>query len=215
MIFKDSTILVKSNDYRVLGEDPSNNNYEFVPLRSLIPFYSKDEINKILKEYQHYIWNRRTKFCGACGGINNYDSVEGCKVCPSCGEKSYPFLFPAVIVSVVKNDTILLAHNKNFQGEMFSVIAGFVDIGESLEEAVQREVFEEVGLKIKNIEYFSSQNWGFTSSLMIGFKAEYESGDICVDGVEIDKAFWFTKDNLPEIPPTLSIARSLIDEFIN
>jgi len=215
MIFKDNTILVDATDYSKIAKEIKNSGQEFILLRSLASYIPEKEMNSILKEFQIYNWKKRTKFCGVCGELNDYDQVEGCKVCPKCGEKSFPFLFPAIIVSIIKDDKILLAHNTSFPDKMYSVIAGFVDIGEGLEETVIREVKEEVGIEIKNIKYVSSQNWGFSSSLMVGFTAEYSSGDIKVDGEEIDRADWFSIDSLPELPPNISIARKLINRFID
>lgn len=214
MIFKHNTVLVDSKDNSKIAESDIGLDQEFVPLMSLIPLLPRSRMLEVLKEYQFYFWNRRTTFCGVCGRETDYDSSDNCKVCPCCNERFYPAQFPAVIVSIVKDDKILLVHNRGFSGEMYSVIAGFVDLGESLEECVRRDIREEVGLEVKNIRYFSSQNWGFTSSLMIAFTAEYESGEIKIDDVEIDDAAWFSRDNLPEIPPDISVARTLIDNFI-
>lgn len=215
MIFKDSSILVNSKNNSIFAKDEITPGQEFIPLRSLAPLISSKELNSVLKEYQQYVWSRRSNFCGVCGTKTDMDSNDNCKVCPSCKERFYPALFPAVIVAITKGDKILLAHNSSFPGNMHSVIAGFVDLGEKLEETVVREVKEEVGLEVKNIKYFDSQNWGFTSSLMLGFTAEYKSGDIKVDNEEIDHADWYTKDNLPELPPEISIARQLINNFID
>lgn len=214
MIFKDNTILVYKNDNSKIAEKEEDGQ-EFVPLRSMIPLLSPEDLHSVLKEFQFQVWDNKTKFCGACGAGSVLDNDEVCKVCPECNEKYFPYLFPAVIVAITKGDEILLAHNTNFPGDMHSVIAGFVDLGENLEDCVRREIQEEVGLEVEDIEYFGSQNWGFSSSLMIAFKAKYKSGDIKIDGKEIDKACWFTKDNLPEIPPNRSMGRLLIDDFAN
>ena len=114
---------------------------------------------------------------------------------------------------MVKGNQILLARNKRFKLPFYSVLAGFVEPGESLEECVQREIREEVGLTVKNIRYFGSQPWPFPNSLMIAFVAEHADGDITIDGSEIVDAAWFLKDKLPQIPPSISIARQLIDWF--
>ncbi|MEQ8196475.1 MAG: NAD(+) diphosphatase, partial [Clostridiaceae bacterium] len=118
------------------------------------------------------------------------------------------------IVSVIKGDEILLAHNAQFREGLYSVLSGFVEAGETFEECVKREVMEEVGIKVKNIKYFGNQPWPFPNSVMIGFTAEYESGEIKADGVEISDAGWFKKGNLPLIPDNLTIARKLIDDFL-
>ena len=135
-------------------------------------------------------------------------------MCTKCGAVTYPVICPAIIVAITKGDEILLAHNKNFEDNIYSIIAGFVDAGEDLESTVKREVFEEVGIKIKNIKYYGNQTWAFPNSLMIGFFAEYESGEIKVDGKEILDAAWFKKDNLPNLPKKMTIARKMIDSFI-
>lgn len=213
MIFKDDTVLVYKNDNsRIACKEEKDQ--EYVQLRSLIPILTKERMRGVLVDFQKFKWNNRTRFCGVCGTETEYDKEDNCKICKKCNERYYPSLFPAVIVSITKGDKILLAHNKGFPGDMYSVIAGFVDPGESLEDCVKREVYEEVGLEVRNIKYFGSQNWGFTSSLMIAFTAEYKSGNIKIDEVEIDSADWFDKNNLPEIPPEISIARTLIDNFV-
>ena len=119
-----------------------------------------------------------------------------------------------MIVSIVKNNKILLARSSRFRSGFFSVLAGFVEAGETLEETVRREVMEEVGLTVKNIEYFGSQSWPFPHSLMVGFTADYDSGEIEIDGNEILEAGWFGMDELPDIPPGFGISRRLIDNFI-
>ena len=128
--------------------------------------------------------------------------------------KHFPRLAPAVIVAVTKGDKILLAHSSEWRGKLYSVLAGFVEPGETFEECVEREIMEEVGIKVKNIRYFGSRPWPFPHSLMVGFTAEYESGEITIDQVEITDAQWFTSDNLPLVPGKISIARQLIDWFV-
>lgn len=214
MILKDNTILVYKNDNSKVAVKEEDGQ-EYVPLRTLMSLLPKSEMDRILKEYQEHRWNLRTTYCGVCGALSQYNSDEDCKECPKCSERYYPAQFPAVIVAITKGDKILLAHNTKFTGDMHSVLAGFVNLGENLEECIRREVLEEVGIEIENIEYFGSQSWGFTSSLMLAFKAKYKSGEITVDGVEIDRAGWFSKNNLPELPPAQSIGRLLIDSFVS
>jgi NAD+ diphosphatase len=126
---------------------------------------------------------------------------------------NYPRLSPAIIVAVCRDDRLLLAQNKRFRSGYYSVLAGFVEPGETLEECVKREVFEEVNIRVKNIRYFGSQPWPFPNSLMVGFTAEYAGGEIDENKSEIVEADWFTADNLPRIPPQITIARWLIDWF--
>jgi NAD+ diphosphatase len=159
-------------------------------------------------------WDRTHQFCGYCSTPTTQLPHERVKRCPNCGLVSYPRLSPAVIVLISQGEKLLLARAPRFPTGMYSVLAGFVEPGESLEEAVIREVREEVGIEIGNIRYFGSQPWPFPNSLMIGFTATYVSGEIVLEPEEIVDAAWFSKDALPQIPPKLSIARKLIDWFV-
>ena len=159
-------------------------------------------------------WNRSHQYCGACGHPTEDSSEERAKICPQCGLMNYPRISPAVIVAVLKGNQILLANNKRFKTGYYSVLAGFVEPGENLEECVQREVFEEVGITLKNIRYFGSQPWPFPNSLMIAFTAEYAAGEINASQSEIVDAGWFSADSLPSIPPRITIARHLIDWYL-
>jgi NAD+ diphosphatase len=159
-------------------------------------------------------WDKNCQFCSRCRGELKPRSDMRAKECTECGRLEFPRISPAIIVLVEKGDTLLLAHSPRFAGEFFSVLAGFVEPGESLEEAVRREVGEETGISVKDIAYFGSQPWPFPDSLMIGFTAQYESGEIRIDGEEITEAGWYRPDNLPKIPGKLSIARQLIDWFV-
>jgi NAD+ diphosphatase len=158
-------------------------------------------------------WHRNHRFCGRCASPTEDHRSERAKICPACGLLNYPRVSPAVIVAVVRGRQLLLAHAHRFTGKFYSVLAGFAEPGESLEQCVQREVFEEVGLEIKNIRYFGSQPWPFPDSLMVAFTAEYAGGEIRIDPTEISDAAWFEAAGLPEVPPPLSIARRLIDWF--
>ena len=159
-------------------------------------------------------WDRTHHFCGRCGTPLRTKSTERAKECPQCGLLHFPRLAPAIIVLVERGKQLLLARSRHFMPGMFSVLAGFVEPGESLENAVVREVREEVGINIKDIEYFGSQPWPFPHSLMIGFTATYAGGEITIDDAEIEDAGWFSVDNLPRIPGKISIARKLIDWFL-
>ena len=159
-------------------------------------------------------WDRSHQFCGRCGAPMEAKATERAKLCPRCGLHHFPRLAPAIIVLVERGRALLLARSRHFAKGMYSVIAGFVEPGETLEEAVVREVREEIGISIKEIRYFGSQPWPFPHSLMIGFTATYEDGEIVLDDSEIEDARWFTRDNLPPLPGKISIARKLIDGFL-
>ncbi|MDR1362851.1 MAG: NAD(+) diphosphatase [Spirochaetaceae bacterium] len=159
-------------------------------------------------------WVSDSVFCGSCGGKNNFSSSEFARVCTVCGRIEYPRVSPAIIVRISNdNDEILLAHDRKFSGNVYSLIAGFYEAGECLEDTVEREVFEEVGLRVRDVRFISSQSWPFPNSLMVGFSAKYAGGFICCDGVEIEDAGWFNRGNLPQIPGHGSIARRLIEEW--
>jgi NAD+ diphosphatase len=160
-------------------------------------------------------WDRTHRFCGRCGAATQPAPGERARRCPSCGLLAFPRLAPAVIVLVERDGMALLARNKSFPVPMYSTIAGFVEPGETLEATVVREVREEVGIGVGEVAYFGSQPWPFPHSLMIGFTAQWTDGEIAVDGTEIADAGWFAPDTLPMIPPPLSIARRLIDGWLN
>jgi len=141
-------------------------------------------------------------------------SDERCFHCPSCGYDSYPRLSPAVIVSIEKEGKLLLVRARRIQAIMYSVVAGFVEPGESLEECIKREIKEETGIKIKNIKYFKSQPWPFPDSLMIAFTSEYAAGELSIDPNEIVDAGWYRPEDFPVVPGKRSVARALIDHFI-
>ena len=171
---------------------------------------------QIAVKAQHLLnWDRATKYCGCCGHLYQRKEDERAKKCPQCGNLQFPRISPAVIVGIKKENQILLAHNSAFKEGLYSVIAGFVEQGETLETAVKREVYEEVGIKIKNIRYFQSRPWNSIDSLMLGFIAEYESGEIKVDGKEIVDARWCDKENMPKVLPNrISTAWHIINEII-
>jgi NAD+ diphosphatase len=159
-------------------------------------------------------WDRTVRYCSQCGAETFDKTGMHAKECSRCGFISFPRISPAVIVLVEREGKALLARGTRFTEVIYSVLAGFVDPGESLEDTVRREIEEEVGIRVKDIRYFGSQPWPFPDSLMIGFTAQYESGEINVDKTEIVDAGWFEPDHLPEIPGPISIARKLIDWFV-
>jgi NAD+ diphosphatase len=162
---------------------------------------------------EHNYWNMNTQFCGVCGAPMKM-ATDISKKCTECGKQVWPSLATAIIVLIKKDDQVLLVHARNFKGNFDSLVAGFVETGENLEEAVHREVMEETGLTIKNLKYFGSQPWPYPSGLMIGFSAEYVDGEIHLQKEELSRGKWFTKENLPILPEKLSIARKLIDAWL-
>lgn len=167
------------------------------------------------RAHQIIDWHHEHKFCGRCGADMEDHSSDRAKHCPSCGLICYPKLAPSIIVLITRGEQMLLARNANWPNNMFSTLAGFVEPGESIEQTVHREVLEEVGLKVGNLKYFGSQSWPFPNSLMLGFHAEYLSGDIVCQDEEIAEAHWFDVNNPPNMPPKSAISRWLIDEFID
>lgn len=160
-------------------------------------------------------WDNNHQFCGRCGTPTVLHDIDRAKLCPQCGHTQYPRISPCIIVLVTDGERILLARNANFPRGMFSTLAGFVEAGETLEMTIHREIKEEVGVAVKNFKYFSSQPWPFPHSLMVGFHAEYAGGDLVFEDEEIVEAGWWHVDNLPMIPPPGSIARALIDAYVN
>ncbi|MBM7062032.1 NAD(+) diphosphatase [Pseudomonas sp. UL073] len=159
-------------------------------------------------------WSAHHRFCGRCGARNQQVSGERCLRCPDCGLDSYARISPSMIVLVTRGDEILLARSPRFVPGMYSTLAGFVEPGESVEECVAREVREEVGLEVGNLQYLGSQGWPFPHSLMLGFHAEYLSGEITPQADEIEDARWFHYEQLPPLPMQRSIARYLIDLYL-
>jgi NAD+ diphosphatase len=160
-------------------------------------------------------WDRNHRFCGRCGSPTERDPVERSRTCPRCGLQHFPRLSPAVIVLVTRGEELLLARSPHFAPGVYSTLAGFVEPGESLEEAVAREVLEEVGVTLADVRYFGSQPWPFPNSLMIGFTAHWAGGDLRPQPGEIEDARWFHRDALPVLPAPLSIARRLIESFLS
>ena len=159
-------------------------------------------------------WDRNSRYCPMCGCPTKRISRIG-KRCPECRQEFYPHISPATIVLIKKApDSILMVHARNFRGNFFGLVAGFVEPGETLEQCVCREVMEETGITIKNLKYFGSQPWPYPSGIMVGFYADYDSGNIKLQDEELSAGQFFTRDNLPELPQKLSIARKLIDAWL-
>ena len=209
------------HDDQVIARDLLENEvipegYQLVPIRELIQSWSSHDFLQASRAIQLLEWRRNHKFCSHCGHTTEVHAKEYAMVCPACGYHQYPRVQPCIITIITKgNNEVLLAKSVHHKGNMYGLIAGFVEVGETLEEAVQREAFEEVGLKLKNIRYMSSQPWPFPSNLMIAFHAEYDSGEIRLQVEEIREAQFFKFDQLPEIPFKGSIANSMIMQIVS
>jgi NAD+ diphosphatase len=179
-------------------------------------FARLDELSsrRAFRAVQVVAWDRNHQFCSRCAGTVERVAAELAKRCPRCDLTFYPRLSPAVIVLVEREDTVLLGHGARFPGGMYSTLAGFVEAGETLEEAVAREIREESGVEVRDVRYFGSQPWPFPDSLMVAFTAVYAGGDLRPQPGEIADAGWFRADAMPMVPPRLSIARALIDAWV-
>lgn len=186
-----------------------------VPLRGLYGRVEETRWTLAGRAVQLIDWDRNHRYCGRCATPTEPAPGERARRCPECGLLAFPRLAPAVIVLIERDDgAALLARGRNFAVPMYSCLAGFVEPGETLEEAVVREVNEEVGVDVGSVQYVASQPWPFPHSLMVGFEAKWEAGEIAIDESEIVDAQWFTADQLPMIPPAMSIARTLIDRWV-
>tara|TARA_Y100001956_G_scaffold80758_1_gene96620 strand:+ start:1016 stop:1798 length:783 start_codon:yes stop_codon:yes gene_type:complete len=166
------------------------------------------------KAIQYGHMSQTMRFCPQCGGRNHLNHNQLAMQCGDCRTLHYPRIFPCIIVAVRKGKQILLAQHPRHRNGMYTVIAGFLEVGETLEQCVAREVKEETGVVVKNIEYFGSQPWAFPSSMMMGFVAEYESGVLKPDYSELADAQWFDVDNMPPVAPKGTIARALIADTV-
>ena len=185
-------------------------------LRDAFRDMTPDEMREASREAELSEWRRTNRRCGCCGAemSPHSDPGERALVCKECGYTVYPRIAPAVIVLVTKGDRVLLQRNTHYKGVVWSLVAGFVDAGESLEDAVRREIREEASIEVKDIRYFGSQTWPFPSNIMIGFRAEYAGGELKPDGDEVVESGWFDRGHLPEIPRPGSIARTMLDAWI-
>ena len=186
------------------------------PFRTLLGIIPDVYFGICSRSIQLVEWNKKSKYCGVCGFETSMHSIEKAMFCKECNNLIYPRISPCIIVLVTDKERLLLAHNKGFPEKMFSTLAGFIEVGETVEEAIKREIFEEVNIKVKNCQYYGSQSWPFPSQLMLGFHAEYDGGELKPDGDEIDIADWFHYQSLPEVPPgSISISGRLIESYVN
>lgn len=198
---------------------------QMVGLRKSYSLLSSEDYQLAGKAAELLYWDANTKYCGVCGSPTKW-MTDISKKCPECGKEWWPSVSTAIIVRILKKpsstalqeeteSSILLVRAHNFRTNHYGLVAGFVETGESLEEAVRREVREETGLEINNIRYFDSQPWPYPFGMMVGFTADYVSGEINLQKEELTDGGWFTRNNLPPIPDKASIARRLIDDWLN
>ena len=187
--------------------------YQWIGLRK--SYYHLEQKDYLLagKAAELLNWHQANHYCGYCGAPLQQDTPIS-KRCPSCNKEVWPRLSPAIIVLIRRGDEVLLVQSKSFKSDYYGLVAGFVETGETLEQAVHREVMEETGLTINHLKYFGSQPWPYPSGLMVGFTADYVDGEIHLQKEELSRGKWFTKYNLPTIPEKLSIARQIIDAWL-
>lgn len=200
-----------AEDVLTVEENPG---FSKVSLRKLAHTFPSDFFSLLLKAAHLNFWRMTHRYCGACGRKLFESKEERARYCENCAQVTYPRISPCVIVLITRGEDMLLARSSHFPPGVYSALAGFIEPGESAEETVHREVFEEVGVRVKNIRYFGSQAWPFPDSLMLGFTADYDSGEIHIDEKEIEDANWYSPKALPTLPNTFSIARALIDKHL-
>lgn len=188
----------------------SKDGYKMMGLRETFDVLDSECYALAGKARELLYWNDNSQFCGMCGYPMKFHTNIS-KRCTNCGKEVWPALATAIIVAITRGEEILLVQSKNFRGDYMGLVAGFVETGESLEEAVKRETLEETGISIKNIQYAGSQAWPYPSGLMIGYTAEYESGNLQIQRSELNKGGWYSLRSLPAIPGKVSLARQLID----
>jgi len=205
----------KDNDLCVLAisdKEKLPSEYKLVSMRSVFFVSDTENVYRISRAKALASWLADTKFCAKCGAPLVARESESALECKECGSIVYPRINPCIIVLVHKGDKILLARHAQRNQDIYACLAGFIECGESAEHAVEREIMEETGLKVKNIKYFGSQSWPFPSQLMFGFTAEWESGEISKQDDEIADAQWFSPDDCPATPSPGSIAYLLIED---
>jgi len=209
--------------FSVSGETELSGYWKEVPVRQALAVFAAEGsesfngINDIMRACHIAQWRRDSRFCGTCGTENGGIEGEIHRLCPKCGRMEFPRICPAVIIAITDSENrILLAHNKRFKTGVYSHISGYSEAGETLESTVSREIREEVNIEVTDIEYVKSQPWPFPNSLMVGFKARYLSGTVKADGIEIEDAKWFTRDNMPpQLPQEGSLSRYFIKRWMD
>jgi NAD+ diphosphatase len=195
---------------RMPDDAPEPAGWRYAGLRSLFFALPEPLVALAARAFQIVEWDASHRYCGRCGTPTRDKAGERVKECPACGHVAYPRVSPAMMV-VTRGRELLLARAHRFPTAMYSALAGFVEPGETIEDCIHREVREEVGVEVAGITYFASQSWAFPHSLMIAFTAEYAGGELRPDHTEIAEARWFACDAVPVLPPSVSIARRLIE----
>lgn len=186
-----------------------------IPFKKALELIDHEWYHFAVKAYAIINWDKNNQYCGRCGGKTIHQSNIFERVCSKCSLPFYPRISPSIIVRITKGTEILMARGNHFAPGVYALIAGFIEVGENIEEAIHREVKEEVGIEINHLQYFGSQSWPFPDSLMIAFTAEYAGGELIIDKTEIEEAGWYHYDNLPGKPSnSISIAGQLIDDFV-
>lgn len=193
------------------GDDPS---HRFGGLRVAYGWLDPMEFDVASRAFQIQYWDKNHRHCPGCGGPIALKTAERAKRCEPCKRDFYPPVVPAIIVRVTRGESLLMTRQARFPKGMYGLVAGFLEPGETLEACVEREVLEETGIRVRDIRYFGSQPWPFPHQMMIGFTAEYASGDLVADTTELEEARWFDRAALPMLPPPISIARKLIDDWL-
>ncbi|MDG2502029.1 MAG: NAD(+) diphosphatase [Porticoccaceae bacterium] len=202
--------------WELLPEAAATEGFTTIELRTLLMSVGDEEFSLACRAVQLLDWQNKHRFCGSCGQPNTVSGSEHALECKVCKISNYPRISPCIIVLVTRGDHCLLARNPSWPANRFSALAGFLEAGETAEQALHREVFEEVGVEINNIRYFGSQSWPYPGQLMLGFIADAVTDAITIDGIEIAEADWFRYDNLPGIiaPPTIMSGR-LLQQYID
>jgi NTP pyrophosphohydrolases containing a Zn-finger, probably nucleic-acid-binding len=216
----DSGLLVRSFNERAYSYSaasfpaettvPLPDSYEYIPLRQFFAESNDDEGALAARAAGLLNWRTVNTFCTACGAALEDDDRLTARNCPNCGKQYFPRIEPCIIVLITRGDELLLARHRMRNQDMYTCIAGFIEIGESAEQAVVREVREEVGIEIQKLRYVGSQGWPFPDQLMLAYRAEYKSGEVRVQESELYEAKWFTRDALPSHPKAGSMGWRLI-----
>lgn len=214
VVHLDGQNLIIKGDLNLNSAELETFGFRLLPIRAFLNQALSPMQNTIMRAYHWLNWDSHSRYCGKCGSalITTFDKLE--KHCPTCNVAIFPKASPAVMVLLHRKNELLLARSPHFQPGVYSAIAGFVEIGESAEEAARRETHEELGLSIGDLCYFASQTWPFPDSFMIAFTSSDPQGELNIDKIEIEDAKWFNVRNLPTLPTSASISRKLIESTI-